>query len=182
MKKRSSSAPERGSSIRFESLTGVSGRDSIGDRSVPSGESSREITSTGKSTTKLTKKKRLKESGDIAPPTVKPSVYGRGPGGTQISASNGSKNVNAVTPETRFADSLTPFPNIDQVGSATTSLIDDSARQLHELMSSANRAAQNEENLFKTSQHINAACNCAKQIASLLRVKLDIYKSYKRKD
>ncbi len=35
------------------------------------------------------------------------------------------------------------------------------------------------ENLFGTTQQVNAICSCAKNINALIRTKLDIFKAYK---
>lgn len=101
-------------------------------------------------------------------------------GTNEMLKSRGPKKSLVGFPETRLTDSLTPFPNIDQVQSESTSLIDVSARQLSELMTSISATVKMEESLFKSVNHVNAACNCAKQIAALLKVKLDIYKEYKK--
>jgi len=91
------------------------------------------------------------------------------------------KKSSGVSVEIHRMGSLTPFPNIDQVESPTTSLIDGSTRQLKELMDSCARSAVTEENLLKSINSVNAAANCAKNIQGLLKLKLDIYKAYKVK-
>jgi len=81
--------------------------------------------------------------------------------------------------ETLQPSSITPFPNLDQVQSESTNLIDDTTKLLSEQMKSLAKHAKENENLFGTTQQVNAICTCAKNINALIRTKLDIFKSYK---
>lgn len=56
-------------------------------------------------------------------------------------------------------------------------LIDDSVRQLHELMKSV---ATPRGDRLPDAQMINAACNCASSINNLLKLKLEVYKAMKK--
>lgn len=93
-----------------------------------------------------------------------------------VNAPERSINTQSETPTT---DSLTPFPNIDQVQSPSTNLIDDTTRQLKELMNSVVSVAPSEHNLFQTVNAAHASAGLAKQISGLLRLKLDIFKAYR---
>lgn len=64
--------------------------------------------------------------------------------------------------------SLTPSSSVVIIESPSMSLLDDTARHLHGLMKSADNVAD--------------ACNCAKQLYSIMRLKLDAIKTQMRRD
>lgn len=97
-----------------------------------------------------------------------------------ITKENGLKKHSEESNVILTASSITPYPNIDEVQSPSIHLIDESTKQLKDLMNAITSNVVEEKNLFSSVNTANAACNCAKQIASLLRVKLDIYKEYKK--
>jgi hypothetical protein len=66
--------------------------------------------------------------------------------------------------------------NIVVESAASMSLIDSSVEQLHTLMKSAAKRAETEPK----AEMVNAAAACAKQIAGLIRLKLDIVKELRR--
>ena len=78
------------------------------------------------------------------------------------------------------SDSVTPYPNLDQVQSPSTNLIDDTTSLLSEQMKSLAKQAKENENLHSTARQVAGICDCAKSINMLLRTKLDIFKTYKK--
>ena len=101
-------------------------------------------------------------------------------GTTEIMKENYLTKLNEESKDILTDSLIMPFHDIDQVQSRSMILIDESTNQLKELMESLTKTVITEENLFKGINSANAACNCAKQISSLLRIKLDIYREYKK--
>ena len=85
----------------------------------------------------------------------------------ELSSYKPGKNAETL-PEVYTSQSLI----LEMVGSPEQSLINESVQQLVGLMKTATRSA-------KDKNDVSAACNCAKQITGLLRLKLDIYKASK---
>lgn len=128
-----------------------------------------------------TKKPRTKDGKKPKTPTENVKMLENASGITPTTNGRDLTKLTAESTVSLHATSITPFPNIDQVKSESTNLIDESTKQLKDLMKSLTKQVTTEENLFKSVNSVNAACNCAKQISSLIRVKLDIYKEYKKK-
>lgn len=61
-------------------------------------------------------------------------------------------------------------PDSEIIQSDSMNLIDESAKQLFETMKTI---------IASSPEEINAACNCAKQIQSLMRLKLDVIRTKK---
>jgi hypothetical protein len=135
----------------------------------------------GKRSMKKTKKGLTPKDLNDKTPTESERTPEDETGITAIGKNNALERSSAGLPETQLTDSLTPFPNIDQVASPSTNLIDGSVKQLKGLMDEICRQKVSEENLFKSVNTVNAAVNCAKQITGLLRLKLDIFKAYHSK-
>jgi len=81
---------------------------------------------------------------------------------------------NILTPELQA-----PSGNSDEVKSLSTNLIDTSLMQLHELMTfvaaSVKERTKESPMLGKNDPNaINAACNCAKQMAALMKMKIEL--------
>lgn len=74
-----------------------------------------------------------------------------------------SANVPSTIPENRTPSSIVPAVIYGMVGSDSMSLIDESAKHLHERM--------------KSTKNVLEACVCAEQIGKLIRLKLDIKKA-----
>lgn len=81
--------------------------------------------------------------------------------------------------EIPFTASTTSLSRVEEAISNSLSLIDDSAEHLLELQRSIQGPTETEPNLRIDAQKINAACNCAKQIASLQRLKIEAFKALK---
>lgn len=122
----------------------------------------------------------MKNDKNIGKPTQRQLMKEPESGITHLTRGSESKKLNEETNAIPQNVSILQFPDIDHVKSESTNLIDSSTRQLNKLMKSITKTVVLEDNLFKSVTSVNAACNCAKQISSLLRVKLDIYKEYKK--
>ena len=79
----------------------------------------------------------------------------------------------------RSVESETLLPSFEKAPSESTSLIDDSVRQLHGLMSDVRTAIKSKGTERMDPQLVNAACNCAKQISGLLKLQLQWEKGQK---
>jgi hypothetical protein len=87
-----------------------------------------------------------------------------------------SNEESAVIPST----GSTPLPRpAEEAKSISLSLIDESTQHLLELQRSI-RAEAMENNLRADVGRIHAACNCAKQIASLQRLKIEAFKAMRK--
>lgn len=90
------------------------------------------------------------------------------------------KNETAAASEILPAASSSQFINSEEARSLSLNLIDDTAQHLHGLMKSVGTKNEDGLNLRIDPQKINAACNCAKNIHNLLRLKLDVLKEARK--
>lgn len=120
-----------------------------------------------------------KNISDLTPPNTTESKNETGRLETQNSQLKTERHLSVKESPILHTDSVTPFPNLDQVNSPSTNLLDSVTRQLFEQMRDLAEATKMEENLFKSASNVQAICNCAKNINSLVRTKLDIFKAYK---
>lgn len=79
------------------------------------------------------------------------------------------------------ASSVETSRDLQQESLVSLNLINDSASYLFDLMKGIGREAKSQDASRINPQLINAACNCGKQITSLLRLKLDVLKASKIK-
>lgn len=139
-----------------------------------------QIAKDGKGNMKSEKKSLTKNGSSVVKTT---SLMKEPPGEIGITVTgkgSGPRKSLVESTAIRRTGSLTPFPNIDEATSPSTNLIDDTTKQLKELMNSVSKSAVTEENLLKSSHLVSAACTCAKNIQGLLKLKLDIYKTYQK--
>lgn len=80
--------------------------------------------------------------------------------------------------ELRQEYSLELSPNSEQGKSSQKSLIDDSITSMHLLTKHVIKKVQQADDV--NPAQVNAACNAAKQVHSLLKLKLEIYKEMKK--
>ncbi len=106
--------------------------------------------------------KTKKDSTPAPDRTIKETVRDFAPPSTQVKRD-----------ETRSMVSKKQSPTVVLVASHSMSLIDDTAEQLHGLMKNITEKKTNEP---QTTEAVLAACNCAKQIYSLMRLKMDCIK------
>ena len=88
------------------------------------------------------------------------------------------KNINEEKSVTPLMDSpLLPY-GLEEAKPGSMSLLDDSIVHLHKLMKSVASLSQEEVTGLARVQasQVNSACNCAKNITQLLKVKLEAYK------
>lgn len=93
-----------------------------------------------------------------------------------------TKSVGA-TPEILPRESSRSLLDLKEELSASMKLIDDSTRHLFDLMKSigADQPQNPEIRKLADPQQINSACNCAKQIYGLLRLKFDVAKEVSKR-
>lgn len=80
------------------------------------------------------------------------------------------------TDETQLEASSLLSEALSEASSISLDLIDDSTTHLHGLMKSIGADTKDPQKTQRTPEMVNAACNCAKQIHSLLRLKFDVMK------
>lgn len=112
---------------------------------------------------------------------IEPKNENEGDGGmhgTQRNTeSNGGKPADArqLVP---VSDS--PPQSLDVVTSRSQSLIDESVQHLSELMRSISPKKNGDQNVQLTVQQVNAACNCAKQISQMIKLKVDFAREVRK--
>jgi hypothetical protein len=106
-----------------------------------------------------------------------------GDSGMQETGSNTALTKSAAaTPEILPAESESSSSSLQKANASSLKLIDDSAKHLFGLMEGIAKDAPKPDDARRLDpQRVNAACNCAKQIHSLLKLKLDIHNGRREK-
>lgn len=106
-----------------------------------------------------------------------------GESGTLVTGSSTAlTKSDAVSPEILPAESAKTLIDLQQESLASLSLINDSAKHLFDLMKDIRKDVEADVPAATrrvNPMHINAACNCARSINGLLKLKLDVLKFQK---
>lgn len=106
----------------------------------------------------------------------------RGDSGTEKTETDTSaKNAVAVTPETQPVKRVEPSTPSNGEPLISMDLIDDSMTHLHGLMKGIATEAKDAEKRRLDPSMVNAACNCAKNIYGLMRLKFDVLKESRKR-
>jgi len=123
------------------------------------------------------RRERRKKSANISGRTAIKTPENGESGMSETESEKMQRSLPAKMPETLPASLNAPATNSPPEGSTTRNLIEDSVRDLRGMMHSAakvvRRTTRAEGNARLDPALINAAANCSKQMASLMRLQLD---------
>lgn len=129
----------------------------------------------------------MQQSENIIKPIERPVRPSNGATGAQRQKSGESESHKSASSEpeitTQLEDSFAPSVSSSEETLTSMSLIDDSAEQMHGLMTSlaARLRAKTKTAEYITHIEVGQVTRCAAELRSLLRLKLDIWKERKQK-
>ncbi len=124
---------------------------------------------------KTNENKKTAGGGNVQTQTQNQEEKNHGNGIVETPPTVVNSNMPVVIGATQLTDSFPKLNDTEMAKSITNNLLDDSMKQLHGLLKSASGVVTINDTKIDP-QRVGSVCSVAKQLTSMMRLKLDIYK------